>query len=147
MQENNNIEMVASAIVKRGDKYLLVQRLNPPSKDMYAFPGGRSEKGETPEQTALRELEEETGLIGSHAKLYRDYVEQTEGYHFHLHVCKVDVHEFTNLRAMDDAKSLGWFTIKETQNLKMPENMIDCFRHLAKDQTWQIDQAIVKIVS
>ncbi|MBI5814356.1 MAG: CoA pyrophosphatase [Nitrospinae bacterium] len=34
-----------------------------------AFPGGRMEPGETPVQTALREVEEETGIGGGHIKI------------------------------------------------------------------------------
>ena len=52
----------SSAILQRGNRFLLVLRRNPPAADMYAFPGGRAEPGEMPEETALRELEEETGI-------------------------------------------------------------------------------------
>ncbi|MGO7036614.1 NUDIX domain-containing protein, partial [Rhizobium ruizarguesonis] len=46
----------SAAILERDGRFLLVLRRNPPSADMYAFPGGRAEPGETPEQTALREF-------------------------------------------------------------------------------------------
>jgi ADP-ribose pyrophosphatase YjhB (NUDIX family) len=39
--------LAVSAIVRRGGRYLLVLRANPPAADMYAFPGGRVEPGET----------------------------------------------------------------------------------------------------
>ncbi|MFN3441149.1 MAG: NUDIX domain-containing protein, partial [Rhizobium rosettiformans] len=52
--------LASSAIVERAGRFLLVRRGNPPAADLYAFPGGRSEPGETPEETALRELFEET---------------------------------------------------------------------------------------
>ena len=55
--------LASSAIVERAGRYLLIRRANPPAADLYAFPGGRAEPGETPEQTALRELQEETGLL------------------------------------------------------------------------------------
>lgn len=44
------------------DRILLGRRLNKPSQHMWAFPGGQIEEGETIEQAALRELEEETGI-------------------------------------------------------------------------------------
>lgn len=43
---------------------LLVQRSIEPRKGMWTLPGGYVEVGETTEEAALRELEEETGLIG-----------------------------------------------------------------------------------
>jgi ADP-ribose pyrophosphatase YjhB (NUDIX family) len=42
----------SSAILERDGRFLLVRRRNPPSADMYAFPGGRAEAGETPAETA-----------------------------------------------------------------------------------------------
>ena len=52
----------ASVIVLRRDAVLMVERARPPMQGLWSFPGGKSEKGETPEQTARRELLEETGL-------------------------------------------------------------------------------------
>lgn len=41
---------------------LLIRRKNPPFKDMWALPGGFIQMEETLEESALRELEEETGI-------------------------------------------------------------------------------------
>ena len=63
----------SSAILERDGKYLLVLRRNPPSADMYAFPGGRAEEGETPAETALREFREETGIAARNPELFSVY--------------------------------------------------------------------------
>lgn len=44
------------------DRILLGRRRVEPALGHWSFPGGRAEPGETPEQTALRELHEETGI-------------------------------------------------------------------------------------
>ncbi|MDQ7970287.1 MAG: NUDIX hydrolase, partial [Oxalicibacterium faecigallinarum] len=51
------------AVVLRGDEILLVCRKTPPDAGMWGFPGGKMEFGETIEQAAIRELQEETGII------------------------------------------------------------------------------------
>ena len=50
---------IPQAIVLRGDQVLLVQRDNPL---LWELPGGSMAAGETPEQTVIREVREETGL-------------------------------------------------------------------------------------
>lgn len=52
----------ASVVVLRRDAVLMVERGKPPLQGLWSFPGGKSEAGENPEQTARRELFEETGL-------------------------------------------------------------------------------------
>lgn len=57
--------MTADIAVLRLDEVpeiLLIQRLDPPFKDLWALPGGFMEMEETLEETARRELMEETGI-------------------------------------------------------------------------------------
>lgn len=51
------------AVVLRDDDILLVCRKTPPDAGMWGFPGGKMEFGESIEQAALRELQEETGIV------------------------------------------------------------------------------------
>ncbi len=45
-------------------RVLLIRRKNHPCIECWAFPGGFSQADESLEQTAARELEEETGIVG-----------------------------------------------------------------------------------
>lgn len=77
---------IAIAVVERHGQFLVGER--PAGKPLagYAeFPGGRVEAGETPEQAAVRECFEETGLrvavVGRYDDREHDYT------HGHLHLC------------------------------------------------------------
>ena len=62
IQENLPIASVDILTVYKG-KLLLLNRNNEPAKGMWWTPGGRVRKGEQLVDAAIRELEEETGLI------------------------------------------------------------------------------------
>ena len=60
----NPIPSVAICTRDRQNRILLVKRAVEPQKGEWCLPGGFIENGETSAETALRELEEETGLKG-----------------------------------------------------------------------------------
>lgn len=51
----------AGAVLIADDKVALIERFRD-GKHYFVFPGGGADKGETPEQAAIREMKEETGL-------------------------------------------------------------------------------------
>lgn len=69
--------LAASIAVFRGDRVLLAARTAPPFDQTFSLPGGVVEPGETLEQAALRELEEETGVRAAIVQ-FNDYVERIE---------------------------------------------------------------------
>ena len=127
--------LASSAIVERAGRYLLVRRGNPPAADLYAFPGGRAEPGETPAETALRELFEETGLIGRNPRLFEtvEHLPETgvSGSHFMLSVFQVDADDQQHAQAQSDALEAEWFLPQEILDLPIPESVRDCIVRLA----------------
>ena len=55
-------QVLVSAIVMSGDRVLMCRRANPPQAGLWVLPGGFVEFGETLEQAAVRETQEETGV-------------------------------------------------------------------------------------
>lgn len=55
--------LAVSAVVMRGDRFLVVRRARPPAEGLFTLPGGGVESGETLAQAVVREVQEETGLL------------------------------------------------------------------------------------
>jgi ADP-ribose pyrophosphatase YjhB (NUDIX family) len=123
-----------SVIVIDGDKVLLVKRGRAPALDLYAFPGGRVDAGETPEEAALRECLEETGLIAHTPSPFAvydlpDY--DSDGRltsHFLLSVftAELDARQGREPVAADDAAEAGWYGRADALALPMPESVKEC---------------------
>lgn len=58
----NNPKPVVSVIIKKTNKVLLLKRAREPLKDYWCLPGGYVNYSEKPEEAAIRETKEETGL-------------------------------------------------------------------------------------
>lgn len=63
---NDHYHLSASALVFKNNQLLMVRH---PYLHQWLLPAGHVEPSETPVQTALRELLEETGLVGEQAQL------------------------------------------------------------------------------
>ena len=132
MSGRSEPRLAVSAIVRRERRFLLVRRGRPPVEGMYAFPGGRVQPDETLEEAALRELREETGLLGSQPVLHGRFElpggggNETEGSGFLLSAFVVEVGEGQVAIAGDDAAAVGWYTAEEARSLPMPESVRTC---------------------
>jgi 8-oxo-dGTP diphosphatase len=106
------------AIVRRGDRFLLVQRGKPPNQGRWGFPGGVQELGETIIEAAIRELAEETGVTGTDSRILTafDAIERDAAGGVRYHYALIAV-SFTWQAgegvAADDADALGWFGLDD----------------------------------
>ena len=107
-----------AAVLIHDDKVLLVCRGQEPNKGRWGFPGGKIEVGETIEEAALRELEEETGVRANAGKkltafdvIVRDEKQQTL---FHYVLIPVRCHWLKGEPiAASDAAAAAWFPISD----------------------------------
>ncbi|AYD00341.1 NUDIX domain-containing protein [Neorhizobium sp. NCHU2750] len=130
-------QAASSAILERDGRFLLIRRTRPPSADLFAFPGGRAEPGETPDQTALRELREETGIAARNPVLFATYDlngDRDDTRHFFLSVFRVEADEDIEAVANDDAADPGWYTVEEIRHLPVPASVLECAERLAAIQ-------------
>ncbi len=105
-----NPKPTATLICPRGDDILLVKRAFEPAIGEWSLPGGFMELNETLEQTAIRELKEETNLDGNVVKLLGNCS------HFNsifgdilLLGIEMKIDNWSNLKVGDDASEAAFY--------------------------------------
>jgi 8-oxo-dGTP diphosphatase len=113
--------VAACALVDADGRVLIAQR--PEGKQLaglWEFPGGKVEKGETPEECLIRELREELGIETQTACL-APLTFASHGYdHFHLlmplYVCR----RFSGIPEPKEAQALKWVKPNRLRDYPMP---------------------------
>lgn len=114
-----------------GLKLLLIRRGGHPCLGCWALPGGFAEQGETIEQTAARELEEETGVTGLDLHLVGIYSapgRDPRGWTVSAAYAVVVDEGACRAVAGDDAAETGWFPVKDGA-AALPEGEAMAFDH------------------
>ena len=69
-RKNNAEAVIIIAKMKPSERYIIIRQFRPPTNSyLLEFPAGLVDRGETRDQTAIRELSEETGYVGEVKKI------------------------------------------------------------------------------
>lgn len=104
------------AIIKKGDKFFIQQRSSKGLlADMWEFPGGKIEAGETTQQALVREMKEELGVRVTVAKHLFDVVHFYTQFKVKLSVYRCEVDQYPKLNARRK-----WVGLGVIENYPMP---------------------------
>jgi 8-oxo-dGTP diphosphatase len=121
MTEKRMLLVAAAALVDADGRVLICQR--PEGKalaGLWEFPGGKVEAGETPEACLIRELEEELGIVVTHACL-APFVFASHGYDdFHLLMPLYLVRRWEGTITAREHEALAWVKPNRLGDYPMP---------------------------
>jgi 8-oxo-dGTP pyrophosphatase MutT (NUDIX family) len=120
-REGQSMHYSVGALIRRGDKYLLIERVKPP----YGFAGvaGHVDEGESSEKALVREVLEESGFrVVGYKLLFEEELNWnwcrrgTQVHYWYLYECEVEGDIRENI---GETKSIGWFSRSEIEGLEI----------------------------
>jgi 8-oxo-dGTP diphosphatase len=122
--------LAVSAAIIRGGKILVVRRARKPAQNLYTFPGGAVETGETLAEAAIREVREETqlliepaGLAGHREAIIRDGDGKVER-HFVI-LCLAARWRAGEPKLNEELDDARWVTLPELSALRTTEGLAE----------------------
>jgi mutator protein MutT len=116
----------SAGIVIRGDHVLVMHRINN-GDEYWVFPGGGQEDGETPDQTAVREIDEETTIQVVPGELLYHITWDTKEENF-FYLCEYvsgepqlreDSNEFKQMQKENQVYEPMWIEIEKLPEIKL----------------------------
>jgi 8-oxo-dGTP diphosphatase len=125
------VTVAACALVDPDGRVLIAQRPEgKPMAGLWEFPGGKVETGETPEQTLIRELEEELGIVVKGACLAPLTFASHSYPDFHLlmplYVCR----RWEGTVTAQEGQRLAWVRPNKLRDYPMPPADVPLVAHL-----------------
>jgi 8-oxo-dGTP diphosphatase len=118
-------EVCVGAIAVFDEAILLVRRGHGPAQGTWSVPGGRVESGETLAEAVVRELAEETGLVGVCESLVGWAERIGPGYHYVILDFAVTVMSDEEPVAGDDAAEAGWVSLHSVAELSLADGLAE----------------------
>lgn len=153
MKRTETVELTVLCLIRRGDEYLLQDRVK---KDWRGFtlPGGHVEPGESIVDAVIREMKEETGLTVEHPKLcgvkqFPISGESGENGRYLVFLFVAD--KFSGEVISSEEGTMHWVKIEDLQKVNLvkdfkellevmlDENLSE-FRYVVEDGKWKVVQ-------
>jgi 8-oxo-dGTP diphosphatase len=112
-------EVCVGAVAVAGDRLLLVRRGREPGLGLWSVPGGRVEAGESLAYAVVRELAEETGVVGTCGALLGVAERLDHDHHFVILDYLVVVDEAVPPAPGTDADEAAWVPLAEVRELAL----------------------------
>jgi mutator protein MutT len=114
---------VAGCFIKAGDQVLFLKRLlNKPQGNTWAIPGGKSDRGESAEETVVREIREETGIEMQHRCLTyfgKVYISHSTG-DFIFHIFEYNLVDFPQVKFNPkEHADYRWLTLEDALEMTL----------------------------
>ena len=124
------IEVVA-AIIKKQDKIFITRRSYGEFADMWEFPGGKIELGESREEALIREVKEELELDINNLEYLTTVEYDYPNFHLTMHcfICEICGGELV-LNAHNDAK---WVSLEELSTQKLVPADVEVVEKILND--------------
>ena len=125
------VTVAACALVDPDGRVLLAQRPEgKPMAGLWEFPGGKVEAGETPEQTLIRELEEELGIVVKEACLAPLTFASHAYPEFHLLMPLFVCRRWDGIVTAQEGQALTWVRPNRLRDYPMPPADVPLVAHL-----------------
>lgn len=140
--------VAVGAVVFHKGKVLLVRRAQPPNEGQWAIPGGKINIGETLQQAAEREIDEETGILIRAGKpiFVFDLIEHDDHGSCHRHYVIIDLlGEYLSgePHANDDASDARWFSAQDLISHPVNKTTLSLLKPAKRGDGWSFSSELL----
>lgn len=133
MPEIVQTHVVAGVVLRKGDTFLLVQEKNPKCYGQWNWPAGKVDVGSTIEETAVREVAEETGYEITLTRKLDIFAQESNPYvPMHLFLGEIISGELHI--AEDELLDARWCTLAEMESLQLRDPWVLVGARMAEER-------------
>ena len=136
----NQPRVGVAAIIVRNNRVLLIRRKNVHGAGSWSTPGGHLDFGETPEQCAIRETQEEVGIEIKDVQFIavtNDFFEASEKHYITLWMVGTYVSGEPKIAADYEVAEVGWFDWES-----LPSPLFIPFENLVNQRSYPPDSIV-----